>query len=202
MKLTSLYIIAFVIIAHQQLSAQQTGTFTDSRDGKIYKTIVIGNQTWMAENLAYKANEGCWAYNRDSGNVATYGYLYTWESAKVSCPNGWRLASDAEWTTLSEYLGGVNVAGRKLKSTQMWPIEASENATNESGFNALPSSALGYNDGTSNFGELGVDAFFWTATPEKNYVWIRHLNESSILFRDFDFAAAAYSVRCIKNEVK
>jgi uncharacterized protein (TIGR02145 family) len=181
------------------LFAQQTGTFIDSRDGKIYKTIVIGNQTWMAENLAYKASEGCWAYNKDSVNVAKYGYLYNWDAAKTACPTGWRLASDAEWTTLSEYLGGVKVAGRKLKSTQMWPIEATENATNESGFNALPGSALGYNNGTSNFGELGVDAFFWTATAEKNYVWIRHLNESSILFRDFDFAAAAYSVRCIKD---
>ena len=196
------FIFLLLILNSFGLFAQQTGTFTDSRDGKIYKTVKIGNQTWMAENLAYKAVGGCWAYNRDSLNVPTYGYLYTWETAKISCPAGWRLASDAEWSTLSDYLGGVKVAGRKLKSTQMWPMEASENATNESGFNALPGSALGYNDGTSNFGELGVDAFFWTATPEKNYVWIRHLNESSILFRDFDFAAAAYSVRCIKDEDK
>lgn len=181
------------------LFGQQTGTFTDNRDGKVYKTIKIGNQTWFAENLAYKANGGCWAYNKDSVNVTKYGYLYSWEAAKTASPAGWHLPSDAEWTTLTDYLGGAKVAGGKLKSTMEWSVDASENATNESGFNALPGSALGYNNGTSNFGVLGVDAFFWTATPEKNYVWIRHLNESSMLFRDFDFSAAAYSVRCIKD---
>ncbi len=180
------------------LFGQQTGTFTDSRDGKIYKTIKIGNQTWFAENLAYKATGGCWAYNKDSINVAKYGYLYDWDTAKKACPAGWHLPDDAEWTTLSEYLGGSSVAGGKIKSTADWPLDKSVNAVGESGFNALPGSALGYS-GLSNFGELGVDAFFWTATAEKNYVWIRHLNESSMLFRDFDFSAAGYSVRCIKD---
>ena len=193
-------LIFLLVIANSfSLLGQKTGTFTDSRDGKVYKTTIIGNQTWFAENLAYKASDGCWAYNRDSINATKYGYLYNWETAKKVCPVGWHLPSDTEWTTLTDYLGGANLAGRKLKSILDWPIDESENITNECGFNALPGSALGYNNGTSNFGELGVDAFFWSSTAEKNYVWIRHLNESSVLFRDFDFSAAGYSVRCIKD---
>ena len=180
------------------LFAQQTGTFTDSRDGKIYKTVKIGNQTWFAENLAYKANGGCWAFNKDTVNVPKYGYLYNWETAKTACPAGWHLPSDAEWKTLTEYLGGAKVAGGKLKSTTDWLLNASENDTNESGFNALPGSALGYS--SNNFGELGVDAIFWSSTStERKYFWLRHLNESKVLFRDFDFPAAGYSVRCIKD---
>jgi uncharacterized protein (TIGR02145 family) len=191
-------IYILVILNSFGLFGQQTGTFTDTRDGKVYKTVKIGNQTWMAENLAYKNNGGCWAYNKDSLNVAKYGYLYSYDTAKKVCPAGWHLPTDAEWITLTEFLGGAKVAGRKLKSKTDWPLDASENAANESGFNALPGSALGYS-GLSNFGELGVDAFFWTATAERNYAWIRHLNESSELFRDFDFPPAGYSIRCIKD---
>ena len=192
-------IYLLLILKSIGLFGQQTGTFTDNRDGKVYKTIKIGNQIWFAENLAYKANGGCWAYNKDSVNVTKYGYLYNWEAAKTASPAGWHLPSDAEWTTLTDYLGGAKVAGGKLKSTKGWPFGASEIATNDCGFNVLPGSALGYN-GSSNFGELGVDAFFWSSTSaEGKYFWLRHLNESNELFRDFDFPAAGYSVRCIKD---
>ncbi len=144
-----------------------SGTFTDSRDGKTYKTVKIGTQTWMAENLAYKASSGCSAYNNDQNNVATYGYLYTWEAAKTVCPAGWHLPTDAEWTTLTDYLynfstlGGEDVAGGKMKEagTTHW-ASPNTGATNSSGFTALP--AGGSSDGT--IGYLGADAHFWSAT--------------------------------------
>ena len=85
----------------------------------------------MAENLAYKASSGCWAYNNDQNNVAKYGYLYNWETAKVVCPAGWHLPTNDEWTTLENYLGGEAVAGNKLKSATGW------DGTNESGFSAF-----------------------------------------------------------------
>ena len=192
--------LILIMFNNFNLFGQQTGTFTDSRDGKVYKTVNIGNQTWFAENLSYKDSNGCWPYDLDNSNVPKYGYLYNWETAKKGCPEGWHLPSDDEWTTLTDFLGGLNVAGGKLKSQTDWPALEIKNTTNEIVFNALSGSALGYNNGTSNFGALGEDAFFWTSTAaEEKYVWIRHLNESSRVYRDYDFPPAGYSVRCIKN---
>jgi uncharacterized protein (TIGR02145 family) len=106
--------LAIVFIALSSL-AQEAGTFTDPRDGKTYNTIKIGTQTWMAENLAYKAGNGCWAYDDNPENVAKYGYLYYYETAKTVCPEGWHLPGDMEWNILVKYLGGDKVAGGKLK---------------------------------------------------------------------------------------
>ena len=116
---------------------KKASQLTDKRDGKTYKTVKIGTQEWMAENLAYKPSSGnYWAYDDDNSNVAKYGYLYDWETAKKVCPSGWHLPSDEEWTTLTDYLGGEDVAGTKMKSTSGWKEDG--NGTNESGFSALP----------------------------------------------------------------
>ncbi|OQY03821.1 MAG: hypothetical protein B6I20_04280 [Bacteroidetes bacterium 4572_117] len=81
---------------------------TDSRDGKQYKTVEIGNQVWMAENLAYKASSGCWAYDNDQSNVTKYGYLYNWQTAKTVCPTGWHLPTKSEFETLLNNYGNGN----------------------------------------------------------------------------------------------
>ncbi len=100
--------------------AQDQGTFKDPRDGKVYKTVVIGTQTWMAENLAFKAKGGCHAYGWDAdnkkANVAKYGYLYEWKMAKKACPPGWHLPTKEEWETLIVHLGGEQAAGSAMKS--------------------------------------------------------------------------------------
>ena len=162
--------IAIVIIAMSSV-AQVKGTFTDTRDGKVYKTIKISTQTWMAENLAYKANSGCWAYNNNASNVTKYGYLYDWKTAKTVCPTGWHVPTDAEWTTLTTYLDGD---GGKLKEigTTHW-ISPNEEATNETGFTALPGGARDY-DGT--FFYIGNNGGWWSAT--ENYTsnaWSRYM---------------------------
>ncbi len=130
---TTLLILSFLICTTVNY-AQQTGSFTDSRDGKVYKTVKIGTQTWMAENLAFKTESGCWAYDNDESNVAKYGRFYNWETSKKVCPAGWHLPSDKEWKTLTDFLGGENVAGGKMKSKTDWN-DPNTGATNKSGFN-------------------------------------------------------------------
>jgi len=141
--------------------------FTDPRDGKVYQTVKIGNQVWMAENLAYAPNSGIYLpYGNNQDNVEIYGYLYDWETACKVCPPGWHLPSDDEWAEFIEFLGGLKYAGGKLKATGtieagtgLW-YEPNTGATNESGFSATPSGGLF--DG--NFEGIGSNGYWWSAT--------------------------------------
>ena len=141
--------------------SQETGSFTDSRDGHEYLTVNIGDQWWMGENMAYKTASDCWVYEGVEGYAETYGYLYSWESAKEVCPEGWHLPSDAEYVTLVSSLGGYfETAGGKLKEagTAHWK-SPNAGATNSSGFTALSCGTSGDNEGKYY---LGVMTFFWT----------------------------------------
>jgi len=142
------------------------GSFTDTRDGNIYQTVTIGDQVWMAENLRYlpsvvgpgpgsdnTAYYYVYGYYGTDVNAAkateeytTYGVLYNWYAACTSCPTGWHLPSDTEWIQLTDYLGGKNVAGDKLKETGTthWNSPNTD-ATNETGFSALPGGYRNYN---------------------------------------------------------
>lgn len=96
------------------------GTFTDERDGNIYKWVKIGKQIWMAENLRYFQSNTRFQYSYETPayyalNAEIYGYLYNWSAARESAPNGWHLPSEEEWTELINYLGGSSIAGGKLK---------------------------------------------------------------------------------------
>ena len=97
------------------MNAQTKGTFTDTRDGRVYAWIKIGNQTWMAENLKFATRMGSWTYNNDSVNFPVYGKLYNWKTAQTSCPKGWHVPSDKEWGILIQTLGGGDKAGLNLQ---------------------------------------------------------------------------------------
>jgi hypothetical protein len=103
--------------------------------GKTYKTVVIGTQNWMAENLNYNVS-GSHCYDNLESNCNKYGRLYDWATAKTVCPAGWHLPSGTEWATLINYVGGSNIAGKKLKATSGW--NNGGNGQNTYGFSALP----------------------------------------------------------------
>jgi len=193
--------IVIMLIAMNSF-AQVTGTFTDARDSKIYKIVTIGTQTWMAENLAFKADSGCWAYNDSISYVAQFGYLYNWKTAKTVCPSGWHLPTEAEWTILISYLGGNDTAGGKLKSTSNW-YGPNTGATNSSGFSALPG---GYRDSYGRFDPstpVGRSEGNWWSSSEddKSYAWGRALSYSySNVLRINSSKIHGYSVRCLKDK--
>jgi len=190
------------------LPGQVTGTFKDSRDGKIYKTVKIGTQTWMAENLAWKTGIGCFAYNNNESNVKTYGYLYNWETATKVCPSGWHLPTDKEWGTLTTYLGGDSIAHVKLieVGTAHWK-ESDPTVTNESKFTALPGGLYNYDSFSKKveFQYIGSYAYWWSATTEPGKD--NYLNACFRTLGDYykneklDYASKnrGSSVRCIKD---
>ncbi len=164
------------------------GTMTD-QDGNVYKTITIGSQTWMAENLRVTtyangdnisyiesydgwtaSNEGayCWMGNDKETYKDIYGALYNFYTIKDSrsiAPIGWHVPSLNEWNTLISYLGGIDLAGNKLreKGTSHWAISDIE-GTNESGFTALPGGHRETEGSFVNYRGVTHSAEFWTNT--------------------------------------
>ncbi|MDY5029093.1 fibrobacter succinogenes major paralogous domain-containing protein [Hallerella succinigenes] len=171
------------------------GTLTDTRDGQTYKTVVIGEQTWMADNLNYET-ENSYCYDDDPSNCSKYGRLYTWVAATTVCPSGWHLPSTTEWKTLFTAVGGSSTAGTVLKSTGGWYNDG--NGTYAFGFSALPA---GLRNGTGGYYYEGDYAYFWSSTEYySNYAY------SMYLYYGYDFAGLDYynkdfgrSVRCVKD---
>lgn len=169
---------------------------------KSFPEVTIGTQTWKVKNLDVDDGlGGIYAYDNDESNVATYGRLYTWDAAMrvAASIDGWHLPSDAEWTTLMDYLGGTSVAGGKLKEagTEHWN-SPNEGATNESGFTALPGGGRG-DDGT--FYVIGSIGNWWSATEDgATDAWNRTMNDDdSGVFRDDYVKEVGFSVRLIKD---
>ena len=177
-------------------------TFTDSRDGETYKYVKIGNQYWLSENLRFKPDSGnFWAYNNNEADVITYGYLYSWETAINVCPNGWHLPSDAEWTELSDFLGGSGVAGGKMKveGTTYWN-PPNRDANNSSGFSALSCgefTGLSYL-GIDYFDGRGNLTFFWSSELHYN-IWRLMTSSGGFHHTIIDQLHASASVRCVRD---
>ena len=194
-------------------------TVTDI-DGNVYNTLTIGTQVWMKENLkTTKYRDGisiplvtdatawsnlstpgyCW-YNNDATNYkATYGAIYNWYTVTTGklCPIGWHVPSDAEWTTLTTYLGGESVAAGKMKETGTthW-TSPNTGTTNESGFTALPG---GHYNGAFYF--IGNDGYWWSTTEySATDAWNLHLYHNvNNVFRESSNKKIGFSVRCIKD---
>jgi hypothetical protein len=197
------------------------GTVQD-QSGNFYNTVAIGTQVWFKENLRTKKYRSgalipvktntdtstlvgqIYYYANDSlTNYSIYGALYNWKATQSSdslCPVGWHVPTDAEWTTLTNYLGGESVAGGKMKNigTTYWN-SPNTGATNESGFFVLPGGARNI-DGS--FGSIRNLAFFWSATEYgSNYAWYRalFLYDGNVDRGNFYGKSVGASVRCLKN---
>jgi uncharacterized protein (TIGR02145 family) len=185
--------------------------FTDSRDGKKYKTVTIGSQIWMAENLNFAA-EGSKCYEDKPENCEKYGRLYDWATALKACPSGWHLP-DNEWTELMNFLASNKEdvryeegeetgryylnAGKYLKSKSGWRDDG--NGTDEFGFSALPGG-----DGSSNGSFRSVDSggSWWSARNyDSYYADLRHMSyDSDYAYWGFNPKSGLKSVRCIQDK--
>ncbi len=202
-------------------------TVTDV-DLNVYNTVTIGTQTWMMENLrTTKYNDNtpiplvtdnnswiilttpgyCWYQNKESIYKIDYGALYNWyvvdsesNGGKNICPAGWHVPTDAEWTTLTTFLGGETIAGGKLKEigTTYWS-SPNDGANNETGFTALPG---GSRDLIGEYVGLHSNTIWWSATEEDaaTYAWRIYLDSGSRnADRGVGYKRGGFSVRCLKD---
>jgi uncharacterized protein (TIGR02145 family) len=175
-------------IFHKSFNVKESNkasTFTDLRDGKTYKTVKIGNQTWMAENLNYKTRSGSWCYAYKKRNCNKYGRLYNWRTANTVCPPGWKLPSKSDFEIL------LNSAG----------------SSDSDAYNAL---ILGGNTGFSalfggfrrhpTFTTIGVNASFWSSSPydSGNGMRLRITSHNQNAEMSHGYLSWGLSVRCIK----
>jgi len=177
-------------------SKSTTGVFIDARDGKEYRWVKIGKQTWMAENLDYGVSGTTYPGMKVNDDMKP-GKLYTWIEATTACPNGWHLPSDEEWNTLLNQFGGEKKAAKKLKSISSWQGDYFE-GTNESNFSAVPA---GYRKTNGDYKGFGNIASWWSsATYMENKAWSRSIGyDPDEVLRSYDDKAKGLSVRCVKN---
>ena len=212
--------IAFGILMLCGSCKPREGSVADI-DGNVYRTVFIGAQEWMAENLRttryrsgleiphptvndelVNATSGTWAnYDYDAANDETYGKLYNWYAVTASeglCPEGWHAPSEQEWSKMIEYLGGMDDAACKLKEkgTGYWDAP-NTCANNRSGFTGLPG---GYHDPTG-FVNLGKYGIFWSTgeTEDVGVFYSLWYNEASV-FKLTQTKSNMISVRCLSNE--
>jgi len=177
--------------------------------GQTYNTVIIGSQTWMAENLNIEtAESNC--YDNNSANCAKYGRLYTWEAAKTACPSGWRLPSRADWDSLARAVGGTKTytsessdhdwydAGKYLKSKTGWNSYSGIKNLDTYGFSALPGGFRNSEDYFYNAGDFG---YWWTSEEYSDgYAYFRIMYYDYDRLNEYDDNKShGYSVRCLRD---
>ena len=183
------------------------------------QTVTIGSQVWTIKNLdvaTYRNGDvipqvqdenawenlttGAWCYyDNDTSNGTKYGKLYNWYAVndpRGLAPNGYHIPTDAEWTQLSDYLGGESEAGTKMKSTSGWVENG--NGTNSSGFSGLPG---GYRNYYGTFYLIDYLGFWWSsAEGGAGSAWFRVLNYyDGNVYGDYSSKSVGFSVRCLRD---
>jgi uncharacterized protein (TIGR02145 family) len=224
MKTISLYSLCIIALLFQSCGDSTAPTnepdLIDARNNRTYKTVKIGSQVWMAENLDVatfrngdiipeartaeewmNAQSPAWCYYmNDPNNTGKYGKLYNGYAVRDPrgiAPEGWHVPSDDEWTVLSSFLGGDSIAGGKMKSTTDW-YSPNVNATNSSGFNGK---AIGHRDVKGIFSAFGSENRFWSSTLSAwNSLYVRYLSHTDNVFgKGSNTSERGLSVRCVKN---
>ena len=196
------------------------GWMVDPRDKQLYRVVNIGSQIWMAENLNYEVDSSFCYYDdtkdQDSvENCKKYGRHYTWAAAvgksevdcgygnacglsgtvRGVCPEGWHLPDTTEWNALFDAVGGIETAGKMLKSTEGW--KKNGNGSDTYFFSALPA---GVRDDYGNFGVEGNGALFWSSTEDDSYnAYYYFLNNSDDALLVGNYKGYGCSVRCLKD---
>jgi uncharacterized protein (TIGR02145 family) len=216
MKNKTLLITIALLITTTNLFAQLM-----DKDGNSYKTVQIGKQLWMATNLhvshfrngdpipevedtvawqqADSAHTPAWCFYNTSAVNGVYGKLYNWYAVsdpRGIAPDGWHVPSNLDWANLTDYLGGENVAGTKMKAAFGWP--GNGNGTNESGFTGLPG---GYRYRMGTFYYVGQYGDWWSSSEDDIYgAWCRFMNgNNNGIYRYDGCKGCGFSVRCVRN---
>jgi len=188
-------ILALIVFSFAGLNAQNE--FTDPRDGNIYRTIKIGDLTWMAENLKFTTgNDEALCFERNQHNKNLYGVLYNWKSATLACPDGWRLPSGEEFRSLLVYLENSAQADQPVSGPGAFPIQLA-----------------GMQDHEGTFTEIDESGYYWTSTEynshEAEYFSYMIFNGNTVIdisrkedMPDIHGAEKEnkYSVRCVKDK--
>jgi len=226
---TMLLIIIMLVSCSKKDDPNNTVNTITDKDGNVYHTVTIGTQTWMVENLkTTQYNDGtdiplvtdntawtslttpgyCW-YNDSTTYKNTYGALYNWYTVNTGklAPAGWHVPTDAEWTTLTDYvtanLGASIDVAKALAATTDWTTDSTTgdvgcNLTlnNSTGFSALPGGDR-YVDGTF----YGVGSLWWSSTEEgTNLAWLRGVDYKFSYVGRYDYSKQdGFSVRCVRD---
>lgn len=192
-------------------TAWEYGSFTDARDGRVYKTIDIWGQTWMAENLDYRDSvakpelEGNrWCYGNEAEQCNTYGSFYSCELSSQVCPAGWHLPSISDWFELYNFIvlmGGDPQSGLRAKDGWLDYSDNVNNGTDVLGFTALPGGIM---YGENSYGSATQEAWFWYAQDcSLNEYEAFYLSSEEVNFVTSSVSGGvvtdAYSIRCIKD---
>ncbi|MCW8797352.1 MAG: fibrobacter succinogenes major paralogous domain-containing protein [Prosthecochloris sp.] len=214
---------SFLVMFLFQVSLPAAEAVVRDVDGNAYRTVSINGMAWMAENLsvrhyrngdpirharsaaewasAARSREGAWCYFQNrTANGSVFGKLYNYYAVHDSrglAPAGWRIPTDRDWDTLADYYGGKVYAARHLKAKAQWQNLCPSEATNSSGFTALPG---GYRRVDGVFLYAGQIGMFWSSSKfVEGYAWFRNMTcRNTVMFRNDTNMGNGLSVRCIR----
>lgn len=192
---TILILFSFMLILGCGTSDNEN-IFVDPRDGKEYPTVQIGEQVWMAKNLAY-VSDSSWSYEDDPADGDINGRLYTWEDACEVCPDGWRLASETDWLKLEAFLGmsEKDLYNERARGTNQG---ARLRVGGDTGFNAPIS---GYRRPDGSYDRRGQRSAYWLSTEiDSSAAWHRDIrSDVGTIYRSTVPKDYALSVRCVRD---